>query len=507
MAATLNIAEHLSAEIATDDPWKLSTNVFELRRYAVMLDMMRAHNPTPGAKFEACLEVGCAAGVFTAMLAPYCTSMHVIDVMPKFIERAAARLKHRSDITWEVASVMDAFATGKKFDLIIVAEVLCYIPDAETLRRTVERISSMLTPGGLLIFGGAIDAVTKRWGMPGVGAEPTMLEWERVLRETNRAAVQGAYWGEDTRIVSYVREEGLALTGASFKTHEDELLPHKAVSEIPARAALVLAPHPDDEVFGCGGAIAAHVAAKIPVRVVIATGGSYKKGEMGSAVVEQTRVRVREDESRAAAKVLGYGEPIFWNFQDRALAYGEPLIAKILEAMNGVDLVYAPSLTEQHPDHRILAMAAAETVRRTPGARIAFYEIGAPQRPNLLLDISSVQSVKQAAIACFHSQLATQRYDEQIAALNRYRTYTLTGNVTAAEAYLVLSSEALNADPMKLHRPETERYLAEATFAQAELHKMRYLLQEREMELALVYKSTSWKITAPMRMIMRLLRK
>jgi LmbE family N-acetylglucosaminyl deacetylase/SAM-dependent methyltransferase len=503
MPATLNIDEHLAAEIATDDPWKLSTNVFELRRYAIMLDMMRAHNPAPGALFENCLEIGCAAGVFTAMLAPHCKSMHVIDVMPKFIERAAARLKDRGNITWEVASVMDDFAAGKTFDLIIVAEVLCYVPDAETLRRTVERISSMLAPGGLLIFGGAIDAVTKRWGMPGVGAEPTMAEWERVLREVNRAACQGAYWGEDTRIVGYTRDANGGLPGASFTTPEDAILPHKAVIEIPSRGALVLAPHPDDEVFGCGGAIARHVAAKVPVRVIVATDGAYKKG----AAPDPRRARVREDECRAAAKVLGYGEPIFWNLKDRALAFGEPLIAKVLEAMTGVDLVYAPSLTEQHPDHRILAMAAIEAVRRSPGARLAFYEIGAPQRPNLLLDISQVAGVKQAAIACFRSQLETQRYDEQIAALNRYRTYTLTGNVTAAEAYFLVSSDDLNADPMKFHRPETERHLAEATFAQAELHKMRLLLQERDMELASVYRSTSWKITAPLRMIRRIVGK
>ena len=92
MPASLNITEHLSVEAAADDPWKFSTNVFELRRYAVMLDMMRAHRPAPGAMFERCLEIRCAAGVFTEMLAPHCKSMHVIDVVPAFVERAAARL-------------------------------------------------------------------------------------------------------------------------------------------------------------------------------------------------------------------------------------------------------------------------------------------------------------------------------------------------------------------------------------------------------------------------------
>ncbi|MGE4064224.1 MAG: SAM-dependent methyltransferase [Rhodospirillaceae bacterium] len=505
MATKLDVDDHLKAEMASEDPWRLGTNLFEARRYAIILDMMRVHAGTRG--FERGLEIGCAAGVFTALLAPQCKSLHVVDVMPAAIERASARLKDHRNITWEVSSVTEDFAAGRTFDLIVVAEVLCYLPDHDTLRRAVERISSKLAPGGLLVFGSAIDEVTKRWGLLGAGAETTMREWERGLRETNRAACQGAYWGEDTRIVSYTKDANGALPGASFKTHEEVIVPHKAVDEIPARSVLVLAPHPDDEVFGCGGAIARHVANKTPVRVIIATDGAYKKGAMGDDGLERARADVRVNESRAAAKILGYGEPVFWRLPDRALAFGDPLIAKVVAAMDGVDLVYAPSLAEQHPDHRILAMAAVEAVKARAGVRLAFYEIGSPLRPNVLLDISAVQSVKQAAALSFRSQLETQRYDEQIAALNRYRTYTLLGNVTAAEAFMLVSSEELAADPLKFHRPETERHLAEAAYAQHELRELRRVLHERDRELAAMRGSTSWKVTAPLRKIMRLLRK
>lgn len=510
MGGTLNVAEHLRAEMAAEDPWRLGTNLFEARRYAIILDMMRAHGGTGGGSFDRGLEIGCAAGVFTSLLAPQCKSLHVVDVMPSAIARAAARLKDRANVTWEVGSAVEDFAKGRTFDLIVVAEVLCYLPDHDTLRRAVETIAAKLAPGGLLVFGSAIDEVTKRWGLLGAGAETTMREWERTLRETGRAACHGSYWGENTRIVSYTRDAGNALPGASFNIPEDAIIPHKAVSEIPAASVLVLAPHPDDEVFGCGGAIARHVAAKTPVRVVVATDGAYRKGAMdakgGDTDIER-RAQAREEEGRAAARVLGYGEPVFWGLPDRSLAFGEPLIAKIMEAMAGVDLVYAPALTETHPDHRILAMAAVEAVKRTPGARLAFYEVSAPLRPNLLLDISSVRDIKQAASACFRSQLESQRYDEQIAALNRYRTYTLVGNVAAAEAFLLVSSEELNADPLKFHRPDTERALAEAVYAQQELQAMRHLLHDRDQELDAMRRSTSWKVTAPLRKIMRLLRR
>lgn len=231
---------------------------------------------------------------------------------------------------------------------------------------------------------------------------------------------------------------------------EHLLTPYGAVLEIPAASALVIAPHPDDEVLGCGGAIIRHVQSRTPVRVVVVTDGT-----LGADAGEAGR---RKDESRAAAAILGYGEPQFWDLPDQGLAYGEPLVERIADAIGDADLVYAPSPLEMHPDHRALAMAAAEAVRRRGrGVRIAFYEVGVPLRPNTLLDISTVQARKQAAARCFGSQLIRQPYDEHTAALNRFRTYTLPPTVTAAEAYAVVDAAELAADPLRLYQSEHAR--------------------------------------------------
>ena len=62
----------------------------------------------------------------------------------------------------------------------------------------------------------------------------------------------------------------------------------------------MLAPHPDDEVFGCGGAIAAHVQAAIPVKVVVLSDGA----RFGDA-------SVRSRECIAAAKGICAMSPFF----------------------------------------------------------------------------------------------------------------------------------------------------------------------------------------------------
>lgn len=219
--------------------------------------------------------------------------------------------------------------------------------------------------------------------------------------------------------------------------NESDLIPYAPTLEIPALRVLVLAPHPDDEVFGCGGAIASHLRQGANVQVVVLTDG----GKHGS-------IDVRVQECLAAAAILGYGTPDFWNESDRFLVCSEQLTSRLVNLLvsEQIDLLYAPSPWEVHPDHRQAAWLALEGVQRSGNqCRIAFYEVGAPLRPNVLLDISQHLDLKQRAMACFKSQMVHQPYDEQIVALNRFRTYTLPASVKSAEAFLLLAHHDLSS--------------------------------------------------------------
>ncbi len=237
---------------------------------------------------------------------------------------------------------------------------------------------------------------------------------------------------------------------------ENKLIPYQATQCISANSVVVFAPHPDDEVFGCGGAILRHVAANVPVQVVIVSDGAFGvEGKEKAKIIAE-----REAESRKAAIILGYGEAEFWRLPDRGVIYGEALVQRIMDKiqLSAANLVYAPSLLEMHPDHRALAMCVIEAVRRASSMpTLAMYEVGVPLPPNLLLDISDLAESKMAAMECFVSQNKQQRYDLDIAALNRYRTYTLPAEVTAAEAYILVSAEELANDPFKLYQSEHQR--------------------------------------------------
>lgn len=221
---------------------------------------------------------------------------------------------------------------------------------------------------------------------------------------------------------------------------EPELTPYAAAAALPARHLLVLAPHPDDEVLGCGGLMAALLQQGVPVSVVIASDGA-KGGD----------AQVREQESRAAAQALACGAPQprlqFWRLPDRGLVAEAGLVARVqhLLASTDADLVLMPSPFEVHPDHRALCLATLHALRGHADRQAWFYEVGQPLMPDALVDITAQVQRKRDALACFASQLAVQAYDEQLLALNRYRAYTLGPAVTHAEAFQRVSAEELQA--------------------------------------------------------------
>ncbi len=230
--------------------------------------------------------------------------------------------------------------------------------------------------------------------------------------------------------------------------NEQALIPYTAQPVPKAGTVLVLAPHADDEVFGCGGVLALHRRQGDQVVVIILTDGAQ-------AGDQTTRLA----ESQQAALVLGYDTPLCWGLPDRGLRYGEALVETILAAVeeNNATLVYAPSLWENHPDHRATAIAVIEALRRQGRATLMQYETSAPLRPNFLVDISAVREQKKAAMACFTSQLARQRYDRQVDGLNTFRTFTLPAAVEAAEAFEHYTPEDLRQGALSFLRSEYQR--------------------------------------------------
>lgn len=221
---------------------------------------------------------------------------------------------------------------------------------------------------------------------------------------------------------------------------EKRLVPYET-SVFTARTALVLAPHPDDEVFGCGAAIASLRETGASVTVAIATDGAGTEPDPAS------RRRIGEErlaESRAALAILGGADVVALGFPDRGLsAAGEPLRAALARLLAGEPgLVMLPSPVEVHPDHRALAEAFL-TLEVPAATTVGFYELSQPIRPNFLLDATRFVERKARAMAAFVSQNQARDYPGFVTGLNAYRRMTLPAEVTSAEAYWVTDGAAL----------------------------------------------------------------
>jgi LmbE family N-acetylglucosaminyl deacetylase len=185
---------------------------------------------------------------------------------------------------------------------------------------------------------------------------------------------------------------------------------------------LVISPHPDDESIGCGGTLRNHAVRGDEVRVVFLTSG--EKGGHGRPPDETARLR--EQEARAAADLLGVGEIAFWREPDGAVRSTPGLVARMRDELTTFrpDVVYVPHDREQHPDHR----AAVELLRAAlagPGAErpeVLMFEVWTPLESfDHVEDVSEAVAVKVAAIRAHASQCAAMKFDEAILGLNRYR--------------------------------------------------------------------------------------
>jgi LmbE family N-acetylglucosaminyl deacetylase/glycosyltransferase involved in cell wall biosynthesis len=224
---------------------------------------------------------------------------------------------------------------------------------------------------------------------------------------------------------------------------ESEFIPYYAVKKIVTGDALIFAPHPDDEVFGCGGAIIRHIEQGDNVSVVIVTDGGFPTHENHKL---EPYIENRRNESLDAAKILGYSELQFLHYHDRELIANENLIISLLEIIINFKPIniYLPAETEIHPDHKALHIAGKQAViRYKPELNLIFYEVGKPLTPNILHDITDIHGQLELAMDCFKSQLIIQDYKRHINALHAYRSYTLKNEIRFAEAYFVTNSTSL----------------------------------------------------------------
>jgi N-acetylglucosamine malate deacetylase 1 len=221
---------------------------------------------------------------------------------------------------------------------------------------------------------------------------------------------------------------------------------------IKSNKILIIAPHADDEVLGCGATIAKHTSFGDEVWVIIATNAHKGAPDL---FTESEIKKVRSEASRAHT-ILGVANTIFMDFPapkldvfpsfELSLAFSE-IITQFRPTY-----LYLPHHGDIHLDHQSIyrsALVSARPQNASSITNIYCYETlseteWSPMqgdyffKPNHFVEVGDTMDIKIEALSCFESQLRNfphPRSLDTVKHLLAYRGSTI--GVIAAEAFEV----------------------------------------------------------------------
>lgn len=192
----------------------------------------------------------------------------------------------------------------------------------------------------------------------------------------------------------------------------------------PTDKVLVIAPHPDDEVIGCGGIIAKY-SSQIDVLCINSSGVKYEWNVESAEEIAQ----IRCDEFYNVMKFAGINKsyiakiwgipPMFEDIKSNINNYLKNINLK------DYDVIFIPHQFDGHREHRFVGNYLVKKLLKKNGfkkdLKIVRYEVwGTLQAPNYYEDITNFVDKKRELIDLYVSRNKAH-YADRILALNYYR--------------------------------------------------------------------------------------
>lgn len=217
--------------------------------------------------------------------------------------------------------------------------------------------------------------------------------------------------------------------------------------------ALVITPHPDDAEYGIAGTVAKWVREGKEVVYAVCTNGN--KGSPDPEMKPEKLAEIRQQEQRAAAKVLGVKEVVFLHLEDQALEDTPEFRKQIVRLIR----TYKPEVMATsdpyrryiwHRDHRITGQVVLDAAFPYARDHLAYPDLleaglkphkvkevllwGAEQ-PNYFSDISDTYDIKMKALHCHKSQVGSHPAGWEDLMKQRYESLAEGKGFKMAEAF------------------------------------------------------------------------
>ncbi len=192
------------------------------------------------------------------------------------------------------------------------------------------------------------------------------------------------------------------------------------------KTVLVIAAHPDDEVIGAGGTIAAHAAKGDDVFIAILTEGASVQFPG-----DDEKIAMKKQQALKAAEILGAREVFSGDFPDQRLDVTPVL--EVNQFLEGIcrqiqpQIIYTHHFADLNVDHRVAFEATSVAARpfSLPSLEnLLCYAVdtilhagqGAPQL-NTYADISETLALKLEAMKIFETELREFPHPRSLAAM------------------------------------------------------------------------------------------
>lgn len=212
------------------------------------------------------------------------------------------------------------------------------------------------------------------------------------------------------------------LTLASVTDYFTTFVRPVAVKAPFGKSMLVVAPHQDDEVIGCGGALALQLRSSNAAAVVMLQDGADGHDELGMS--RNDLRELRNEESRRSAEVIGLELPQFLNHPrlvESLLESSDEVRSIIIDKK--IDALFVPFVLDAHPDHRTANYIVADALKDISwNIRIFGYEVWGLCIPNVLVVIDDVIEDKMRMLSCFTFANSALDYVHSTRGLNMYHS-------------------------------------------------------------------------------------
>ena len=195
---------------------------------------------------------------------------------------------------------------------------------------------------------------------------------------------------------------------------------------------LVISPHPDDEVIGCGGTLLKYDCLNSEIIIVYITNGTNN----------QSKQKNRKSEAKRLCKKMNW-EHIFLDFELKSKTWNYLKLKQAIDKVNP-EIIFIPSLFDDNIEHKNANFLLNDSIKNSSKFSIWSYQVYSSHITNTVIDITDQIKKKAELINIYKSQSKIRDWVHFSQGLNAWNSRLIgtRGKKIWVETFMVFDSKS-----------------------------------------------------------------